>query len=139
MSLFILDTDTFSDYQRLHPLVMQNILSHLTHRLAISIITVEEQTCGWQTFLNRAKTDVQKSIAYEKWANAVEFISGWDVLPFTLDAIYRYENLLRAKLNVRAYDLRIAAIALETNGILVTHNLRDFQRVPGLTCVDWSV
>ena len=29
--------------------------------------------------------------------------------------------------------------ALETNGIVVTHNLRDFQRVPGLTCEDWSV
>ena len=138
MSLYILDTDTFSNYQRLYPVVIQNILSHLSHRLAITIITVEEQTTGWQTLLNRAKTDLQKSIAYEKWATAIEFMSGWEVLPFPLDAIYRYDNLLRAKLNVRAYDLRIAAIALETNGIVVTHNRRDFQRVPGLIFEDWS-
>jgi hypothetical protein len=99
MSLFILDTDTFSNYQRLNPFVIHNILSHLSHRLAISIIAVEEQTRGWQTLLNRSKTELQKSIAYEKWATTVKFMSGWDVLPFPLNAIHHYENLLRANLN----------------------------------------
>ena len=43
------------------------------------------------------------------------------------------------KLNVRANDLRIAAIALENSAIVVSRNLRDFQRVPGLQVEDWSV
>ncbi len=41
-------------------------------------------------------------------------------------------------LNVRKMDLRIAAVVLEYGGVLVTRNVRDFQRVPGLPIEDWS-
>ena len=43
------------------------------------------------------------------------------------------------RLNVGAMDLRISAIALENGLTVATRNLRDFGRVPGLACVDWSV
>lgn len=60
-------------------------------------------------------------------------------LPFTEAAIARYDDLVALKLNVGKNDLRIAAITLEHGGTLVSRNLRDFQRVPGLTVEDWSV
>lgn len=43
------------------------------------------------------------------------------------------------KLNVGKMDLRIASIALEIGATIVTHNLRDFGRIPGLLVADWTV
>ena len=45
----------------------------------------------------------------------------------------------KLKLNVRKMDLRIAAIVLEHRGVLVSRNLRDFQRIPNLLVEDWSI
>ena len=35
-------------------------------------------------------------------------------------------------------DLQIAAISLNHNLILVTHNTREFSRIPGLSWEDWE-
>ena len=35
-------------------------------------------------------------------------------------------------------DLMIASIAVANNVIMVTHNLREFSRVPGLRLMDWE-
>jgi tRNA(fMet)-specific endonuclease VapC len=37
------------------------------------------------------------------------------------------------------YDLQIAAIAMANNLILVTHNVKEFSRVNGLSFEDWEV
>ncbi len=36
-------------------------------------------------------------------------------------------------------DLAIAAITLSINGILITRNAVDFQRISGLSFQDWTV
>ena len=69
----------------------------------------------------------------------VQFIS----LPFD-DAAAEVYAIIRAHLEAQGmpigpYDLQIAAIALVNNLILVTHNAREFSRVPGLTLEDWEV
>ena len=57
-------------------------------------------------------------------------------LPFDDDAAQRYGRL-RAELETRGvmigpYDLQIAAIGLVPGLTLVTHNIDEFSRVPGL-------
>lgn len=48
-------------------------------------------------------------------------------------------HLANAGTPIGPYDLQIAAIALANNLILVTHNTREFSRVPGLLLEDWEV
>jgi len=48
-------------------------------------------------------------------------------------------ELLKQKIRIGTQDLRIAAIALSLNGIVVTRNLKDFEKVPNLKILDWSI
>ncbi len=138
MSLYVLDTDTITLYQWDHPAVCQNNANHQADQIRITIISVEEQLTGWYSFVRRAKTLDQVADAYERLTENVMFWSGFEILLFSAQAIRRYESLKNMKLRVGANDLRIAAITLENGATLVTRNLRDFQRIPGLMIEDWS-
>lgn len=57
---------------------------------------------------------------------------------FSEAAIRRYNGLLVMKLIVGRMDLRIAAVALEEDAVVITRNLRDLERMPGLACENWA-
>jgi tRNA(fMet)-specific endonuclease VapC len=63
------------------------------------------------------------------------------LIPFSTD-IAEMAAVLHSQLRVRgtpigAVDLMIAASAIKTDRVLVTHNMREFSRVPGLVVEDW--
>jgi tRNA(fMet)-specific endonuclease VapC len=89
--------------------------------------------------LNQAKSDARREQIYLRMALAVESLASWKVLPLTLAAMSRHAGLLSQRLNVGSNDLKIAATALELGATVVTRNRRDFSRVPGLSCEDWTV
>ena len=139
MSLFVLDTDTFSLYQDGDPLVITNILRHGGHRLSVAGTTVEEMLAGWLHRVRIARTDAERAFGYRQYAATIEALSGWPILPLTVAALSELARLVRLRLNVGGNDLKIAAVALTEGGTVVTRNLRDFRRVSGLACEDWSV
>ena len=47
-------------------------------------------------------------------------------------------ELERSGLPIGANDLLIAATAVAHDAVLVTHNVREFSRVPGLRLEDWE-
>jgi len=70
------------------------------------------------------------------------FIGQFDSLPFD-DASADHFGSIRAHLRklgtpIGPNDLLIASIALANQLILVTTNLGEFSRVPGLQCEDWT-
>jgi tRNA(fMet)-specific endonuclease VapC len=139
VSLYIFDTDILTLFERLHPVVVRNVFHHLADDIRVTSITVEEQLGGWFATLRTARTPQQMETAHTRLSETVRWLSGWDIIPFTASAAARYQTLLRQKLNVGGNDLRIGAIALEFGAIVVTRNLRDFGRIPGVQCEDWSL
>jgi tRNA(fMet)-specific endonuclease VapC len=139
MTLYVLDTDTLTLFQEGHATVCGHCAAHTAQELAITIITVEEQLTGWYTVLRRPHPPARLAYFYQRWTQNVQFLSRLQILSYTEPAILRYEQLLALKLNIGKMDLRIAAITQEHSGILVTRNVRDFQRVPGLAIEDWTV
>ena len=71
------------------------------------------------------------------------FLQIFESLPFD-DLSAEIAARIRAQLAVSgtpigSNDLLIAAIALANNLMIVTHNTREFSRVPGLRIDDWEV
>ncbi|MFN0316094.1 MAG: type II toxin-antitoxin system VapC family toxin [Burkholderiales bacterium] len=70
------------------------------------------------------------------------FLAEFEVLPFEENAARAYGQL-RAALKelgtlIGPLDTLIAGHSLSIGATLVTNNLREFQRVPGLRAEDWS-
>ena len=75
--------------------------------------------------------------AYDGLKDAVGYFNVSNVLGFSSEAQATFINL-RKTTRIGSQDLKIASIVLFHNGILVTRNRRDFERVPGLQIEDWS-
>jgi len=69
-------------------------------------------------------------------------IAPYPSLPFDDAAADQYATIRRHLESlgqvIGPYDLQIAAIALANGCTLVTHNLAEFSRIPGLLIEDWQ-
>ena len=106
--------------------------------LAVAIITVEEVLTGWYVEVRRARRDDQLVPAYAALQQAVEFFCFFRILPFDQGAVLRYHELRKQHRRLGTNDLRIAAIATEHLGVVVTRNRGDFDSLGGLATDDWS-
>ncbi|MDF5731436.1 MAG: type II toxin-antitoxin system VapC family toxin [Rhizonema sp. PD38] len=138
MSFWILDTDSLSLFQRGNLEIASRLNRIDKSEFAITIVTVEEQIRGRFQVIRRADPDELVS-AYHKLQITFDSFKSFNVLGFTVETQKIYTNLIRQKIKVGRQDLRIAAIALSVNGILVTRNERDFSQVPNLILVNWTL
>jgi tRNA(fMet)-specific endonuclease VapC len=139
MPLHVLDTNIVTLLARGVDPLTSRVRSHPPSEIAVAVITLRESLDGWHGILAKAKRPDQIEAAYARMIRTVETLAKFRLLNFTQPAIIRFEGLMRAKLNVGGNDLRIAAIALEHQAKVVTANVRDFSRVPGLQVEDWTV
>jgi tRNA(fMet)-specific endonuclease VapC len=140
VSLYILDNDHVSLILYNHPLV---IAKAAQHQIAVTVITVQELFNGWVGRINDPSLVDNLPALYTKlWTN-VKYLQTVEILDFTPEADTCLKQLLKnnplLRQNRLQKDMRIAAIALSLNATLVTRNQRDFEQVPGLAIIDWTL
>ena len=139
MTLWILDTDHISLYQRGDLNVINRLSSANPKNLAVTVISLEEQMYGRLSEIKKANSATSLITAYSRLEITLDYFKSVQFLPFDQNAHTSFEGLIRQKLRVGTQDLRIAAIALSVNAIVVTRNQKDFGKVPNLQVENWAV
>jgi tRNA(fMet)-specific endonuclease VapC len=140
--VIILDSDILSIIQRGQGAEYENLIDRLdlaSEDVAVSIISFEEQMRGWLAFIAKAQGATQQVVAYAKLRALLHDFGTRPVLDFDQAAANQFERLRRSRVRIGTMDLRIAAIALANNALLLSRNLVDFRKVPGLRVDDWII
>ena len=139
----LLDTDHVSLLQRGSGADAERLRARLSslapNEVATTIVTYEEQTRGWFSRLAAAKSVTELVAAYRLLNLHLEFYHNVTVVAFDEAAATAYQRLRRSKVRIGTMDLRIAAIALAQDAMLLTRNKADFGKVPGFRFEDWTV
>jgi tRNA(fMet)-specific endonuclease VapC len=141
VTLWIFDTDHLSLLERGNLLIQRRLQPIMPTSVAITIVTAEEKVKGRLATIN-GLSGIERvdrlAVAYRTLQTTLDDLKTFPILPFSDIACDRYRELLQQKIRVGSHDLRIAAITLSVDGVLITRNRRDFERVPGLRFEDWS-
>jgi tRNA(fMet)-specific endonuclease VapC len=139
--VIILDTDhvnvlKYLDHPRFASLTTQ-LNTAADQDVATTVITVEEHMRGWLAWIIRSD-DVRRQVsAYQELLRLFDFFTRWHVPPFDARAASAFQGLRTQRIRIGTMDLKIAAIALIHDALLLSANLRDFQRVPNLRVANW--
>ena len=140
---YLLDTDHISFLQRRsapeHTILVARMSEHPITDFAFSVVSFHEQALGAHTFVGRARTTADVIRGYTLLSEILDGFLNAPVLRFDVAAGAMLDSLRAQRVRIGTMDLRIAAIALSRELVLLTRNGRDFGRVPGLQTEDWTV
>lgn len=129
--MYALDTNTVLDYFRGKGQVAARLLATPPSEVALPAVAAYEVWVGVLGSQNAKRRQVE----YERFLAVVA------ILPFDAVAGRRAADLRLALSRkgdlIGPMDTLIAATAMAHGATLVTRNVREFDRVPGLTVVNW--
>lgn len=129
--MYVLDTNILIYYFKGQGQVAQNLATVSAQDIYISTIVLFELQVGIAKSTSPAKRIQQLQ----------QLLSQVNLVPFTEDAALAAATI-RAQLeqqgqSIGSLDVLIAGTALALQATLVTHNVREFSRIAGLSIVDW--
>lgn len=128
---YLLDTNLCIRVLRDRPAVLRDRFNREADALCISTIVLAELLHGAE----KSARPVENRQEVERFAARLM------VLPFDAEAAAHAGEiraaLERRGLTIGGYDVLIAGHARSRGLVVVTANLREFQRVEGLRCEDW--
>jgi tRNA(fMet)-specific endonuclease VapC len=131
MLTYMLDTNICIYVMKNYPLDLRDRFNSLAEQLCISSITLGELHYG-----------AEKSARRVDNLSAIEaFVARLDVLPFEAKAAAHYgqvrAELERAGTPCGPHDMQIGGHARSEGLIIVTNNIGEFSRMPGLRVENW--
>jgi tRNA(fMet)-specific endonuclease VapC len=128
----LLDTNACVAVLRGNKKVSKRLTAFSPDDISVSVVTVYELQTGAEKCSNPARESAKISA----------FLEPLHVLPYDHDsavATAKIRAALESKgLVIGPYDLLLAGQALAMSLVLVTRNLREFQRVEGLSLENWE-
>ncbi len=139
MSQYILDTDCVTLFQHGNPAISQRIQAVGSENIFVTVVTLQEHLQGRLAVINQvAKSPELLENAYRNLRITQAFFCNMNLLDFDNRAKDCYQNLRQQRIRIDTQDLRIAAITLALQTIIITRNGKDFGKVPNLAIEDWS-
>jgi len=112
------------------PHVFEKFKQYQLGQLSISSISASELAFG-----------VEKSGSLRNKNALDKFLAPLDVLPYDESAIWHYAKLRQSLQSkgqmIGSLDMLIAAHALALDTVLVTNNMKEFERIDGLKLENW--
>lgn len=140
--MFLIDTDHIiilqEQSQPAFGKVMNKVAQFGLHQVFRSIVSFHEQMRGAHNLANQPKKPKALLHGYWLFREYLEDYATAQVLPFEAGDAQEFDGLMKKNVQIGTMDLRIAATALARGLTLVTRNLKDFKKVPGLQLDDWT-
>jgi tRNA(fMet)-specific endonuclease VapC len=115
----------------LYPSILEALKTKNPKDIKIPAIVKAELLTG----IEKSEQKAANKVAYER------FLAPFEIVSFDNESAIIYSKI-RATLEKKGKiigpnDLIIASVVLANNGILVTHNVKEFKQVPTLRIEDW--
>ena len=140
--MYLLDTDHLSvlerggeEAQRLQ----KRLAAVATDTVAVTIVSYEEQTRGWFSYMAKARSLPEQIIVYQYLQHHLQTFCRIPLIAFDDTAAQLVQQLQKSRIRIGTMDLKIAAIALAQQATLLSRNLNDFRQVPNLQVEDWTL
>ncbi len=135
------DADVLTEVLAGNPALVSRAAKVPSHGQAVPVVVVEELLRGRLNAIRLAEAGKGKlSVlrAYELFDETLDAFRELLTLAYSAAADELYQQWRSQKIRGGTHDLRIAAICITHSATLVTHNRRDFERLPGLSLDVWG-
>lgn len=135
----VLDANHFTEFANGTPFGKQ-LMTHIKKRQAevfTCIVAAEESLRGWLALVRSRTNGMNQLEPYARLHACIETLNKFTILSFDQEAALTFHRLQKEHPRTGTMDLKIAAICLAHDAMLLTRNLSDFQHIPGLRVENW--
>ena len=105
--------------------------------LGTTIVNVEEQMRGWLSVIGKEKRIDRQVRGYREFEELFHRFKQFQIASFDDVASGIYAGLRPGRGHIGTKDMKIAAIAIANESLLLTANRSDFGQIPGLRFENW--